>query len=171
MISVEYARTMSAYNRWMNERLYETCGDLSDEERKADRGAFFRSIHGTLNHILLADRVWLGRFTGEPFAFNSLDQELYSDFAQLLEERRTTDNAIASWAGNLTEDALATPLIYTRAGATTSTTYPLWVVVAHLFNHQTHHRGQITTLLNQAGHDMGVTDLIRLPEVASGELA
>lgn len=170
MISAAYVRTMSAYNRWMNERLYETCAALSAEERKADRGAFFRSIHGTLNHILLADRIWMGRFTGERFAMKSLDQELYSDFTELLDERRKTDAAIAAWADGLTEEALAAPLNYTSQVSPKPRSYPLWVAVTHLFNHQTHHRGQITTLLSQAGQDMGVTDLIRLPEVASGEL-
>ncbi len=170
MITAEYARTMSAYNRWMNERLYETCTALSEEERKADRGAFFRSIHGTLNHILLADRVWMGRFTNEPFRIKSLDEELYSDFTELLEARRKTDAAIAAWADGLTEDELSAPLTYTSAVAPRPRTYPLWIAVTHLFNHQTHHRGQITTLLNQAGQDMGVTDLMWLPEVTSGEL-
>lgn len=170
MITVEYARTMSAYNRWMNDRLYETCANLSDKERKADRGAFFRSIHGTLNHILLADRVWMGRFTQQPFAINSMDQELYSDFTELLDERRKTDHAIADWADGLTNDALAARLDYTSQVAPKPRSYPLWVAVTHLFNHQTHHRGQITTLLSQAGQDMGVTDLMWLPGVASGEL-
>lgn len=170
MITVDYARTMSAYNRWMNERLYATCAALSDDERKADRGAFFHSIHGTLNHILLADRVWMGRFTNQPFAIKSLDQELYSDFAELSDERRKTDKDIAVWADNLTDDALAAPLNYTSQLAPKPRSYPLWVALTHLFNHQTHHRGQITTLLSQTGQDMGVTDLIRLPELVSGEL-
>lgn len=170
MITVDYVRTMSAYNRWMNERLYATCATLSDEERKADRGAFFRSIHGTLNHILLADRVWMGRFTSEPFAIKSLDQELYSDYSELTVEREKTDNDIAAWANSLTEDALATRLNDTRQATPKPRSYPLWVALTHLFNHQTHHRGQITTLLNQAGQDMGVTDLIRLPALVSSEL-
>lgn len=171
MITVEYARTMSAYNRWMNDRLYETCAAMPDEERKADRGAFFRSIHGTLNHILLADRVWMGRFTNEPFTIKSLDQELYSDFTELQEERRKTDTAIATWADGLTEEALAARLNFTsQVSPKKPRSYPLWVAVTHLFNHQTHHRGQITTLLSQAGQDMGVTDLMWLPEVTSSEL-
>ncbi len=170
MISVKYARTMSAYNRWMNERLYATCATLSDEERKADRGAFFRSIHGTLNHILLADRVWLGRFTQQPFVIESLDQELYGDFTELSDERQLTDSAIAVWADGLTEEALNSPLNYLRKTSSKPGAYPLWVAVTHLFNHQTHHRGQVTTLLSQAGLDMGVTDLLRLPDLSSGEL-
>jgi uncharacterized damage-inducible protein DinB len=66
-MKLETITTMARYNRWMNERLYECCSRLPDEARKRDMGAFFKSIHGTLNHLLLADRVWLGRFTGKPF--------------------------------------------------------------------------------------------------------
>src|SRR5439155_565732 len=91
MISLAYARTMARYNGWMNERLYECCARLSDAERKKDAGAFFKSIHGTLNHLLLGDRVWMGRFLGRPFAVTSLAQELYADFARLHEERGATD--------------------------------------------------------------------------------
>ena len=97
MISLAYARTMERYNRWINDRLYECCGRLSEGERKRDAGAFFKSIHGTLNHLLLGDRIWLGRFTGKPFEVKSLDQELYSDFAHLRSERAATDVAISEW--------------------------------------------------------------------------
>lgn len=83
MSLLEHARRMAAYNRWMNERLYALCASLSEEERRRDMGAFFRSVHGTLNHLLLADRVWMGRFLGEPFAVDSLDQQLCADFVTL----------------------------------------------------------------------------------------
>ena len=84
---LNYAKTLAAYNRWMNDRIYAACATLSDEERKRDVGAFFKSIHGTLNHIILGDRVWLGRFTGVPFSVQSLDQELYAEFAELRSQR------------------------------------------------------------------------------------
>ncbi len=84
---IAYAQIMARYNVWMNERLYETCATLTDEARKSDVGAFFRSIHGTLNHILLADRSWMARFRGKPATFKSLDEELYGDFAELRRER------------------------------------------------------------------------------------
>ena len=87
METVSYACTMARYNRWMNERLYEHCGTLSDRDRKDDRGAFFKSIHGTLNHILLGDRLWLSRFLGRDFQIESLSQELYADFADLTRQR------------------------------------------------------------------------------------
>jgi uncharacterized damage-inducible protein DinB len=154
---------MAAYNRWMNERLYALCAELPDAERKRDRGAFFRSIHGTLNHLLVGDRIWLGRLTGEPFAVASLDQELYADFSELRAERAKTDAAIEAWADRLGAADFAGTLSYTSVVNPQRRTYPFWVCAAHFFNHQTHHRGQLTTLLMQAGVDPGVTDLIWLP--------
>jgi uncharacterized damage-inducible protein DinB len=165
MNGVEWARTLAAYNRWMNERLYALCAGLSDEERKRERGAFFRSIHGTLNHLLLGDRVWLGRFLGAPFAVASLDQELYADFAELRAERERTDREIAAWAGALAPADFAGTLRYTSFLNPAPRSYPFWVAATHFFNHQAHHRGQLTTLLMQAGVDPGVTDLIWLPEL------
>lgn len=162
----EQARVMASYNRWMNERLYEVCANLSDDERKGDRGAFFRSIHGTLNHLLLADRLWLGRFQGEPFHAAALDEELYEGFDELRAERRLTDTAVIQWAGGLTDDILAGDLHYTSMVNPAPRRCAMWVAVTHFFNHQTHHRGQLTTLLTQCGKDYGVTDLIWLPELA-----
>lgn len=161
----EHCRVMVRYNRWMNEKLYAASSKLTDEERKRDRGAFFKSIHGTLNHLLLADRVWMGRFTGVslhgdwlgPGGIRSLDQELYADFEELRRQRSTTDGEIEAWVASLTSEKLAAPLHYERKGQTYD--HPLWWSVAHLLNHQTHHRGQVTTLLMQAGHNPGVTDL------------
>jgi uncharacterized damage-inducible protein DinB len=162
---LEWARTLAAYNRWMNERLYALCAALPDEERKRDRGAFFRSIHGTLNHLLLADRIWLGRFTGVPFAAASLDQELYAGFAELRSERERTDREITSWVASLEPEAFEGTLRYTSFVNPAPRSYPFWVAATHFFNHQAHHRGQLTTLLMQAGVDPGVTDLIWLPEL------
>lgn len=164
MDSLIYAKTMAAYNRWMNERLYACCATLSDEERKRDVGAFFKSIHGTLNHLLLGDRIWMGRFTGTPFAVKSLDQELYADFAQLRRERAKTDDDIAAWVETLTAADFSGELSYTSVVDPKPRRYPLWFAVTHFFNHQTHHRGQLTTLLSQRGIDPGITDLIWLPQ-------
>lgn len=161
---------MARYNRWMNERLYEQCAQIPDEERKRDVGAFFKSIHGTLNHLLLGDKIWLGRFTGESFAFTSLAQELYADFDELRAERALTDTAIIEWAGSLTAEDFKRDLSYTSVVNPKPRRYPFWFAVAHFFNHQTHHRGQLTTLLSQRGIDPGITDLIWLPEFQSSEL-
>jgi len=159
------AQTMAAYNRWMNDKLYAVCAELGDEERKRDRRSFFKSIHGTLNHILLADRVWFGRFIGKPFKVRGLDQELYADFADLRAERGATDQDIEGWAQGLTDEQLAGPLRFTTIVNPEPRVYDFWVCVTHFFNHQTHHRGQVTALLSQCGKDYGVTDLIGLPEV------
>jgi uncharacterized damage-inducible protein DinB len=167
MPSLAHARTLAAYNRWMNERLYAKCAELSDEQRRRDLGAFFRSIHGTLNHLLLADRLWLGRFTGRHFQVASLDQELYADFEELRRERARTDDAIESWVETLSDAKLAAPFTFTGFTNPRTRTHPLWVPVTHFFNHQTHNRGQLTTLLKQSGLDPGVTDLIRLPGLES----
>jgi uncharacterized damage-inducible protein DinB len=160
---IAYAQIMARYNVWMNERLYETCASLTDEARKSDVGAFFRSIHGTLNHILLADRSWMARFRGKPATFKSLDEELYGDFAELRRERMQDDQRIIEWATALDARDVARPLSFKGITSPELHSYPFSLVVAHFFNHQTHHRGQITTLLSQCGIDPGVTDLLRLP--------
>ena len=159
------AQTMASYNRWMNDKLYAACAELNDEERKLDRQAFFKSIHGTLNHILLADRVWFGRFIGKPFQVRSLDQELYADFADLRAERGSTDQDIEGWAQGLTDEQLAGKLHWTSIVFPKPQVHDLWVCVAHFFNHQTHHRGQVTALLSQCGKSYGVTDLIFMPDL------
>ncbi len=164
---VDQARTMAAYNRWMNNKLYSVCAELTDDERKADTGAFFGSIHGTLNHLLLADRLWMGRFTGVPFSVSSTGEELYSDFVELRSQRESTDEDIENWALRLTDDLLDGTIEYRSIVNPKPRTDKLWVCATHFFNHQTHHRGQLTALLSQAGKDYGVTDLIWLPEVMS----
>ena len=160
----QHCRVMAAYNRWMNDKLYSACAELSDEDRKQDRGAFFKSIHGTLNHLLLGDRIWMGRFQGAAYAVQSLDEELYGDFQALRKARRQMDSDIEDWAGSLTDQRLAGELTYTSIVNPEPRRYPMWLAVTHFFNHQTHHRGQLTTLLAQCGVDYGVTDLIWLPE-------
>jgi uncharacterized damage-inducible protein DinB len=168
MMSPEWLAASARYNRWMNDKLYAACATLSDDARKRDSGAFFKSIHGTFNHLLLADRVWIGRFKGVslpddflgPGGIRSLDQQLYSDFSHLRRERALTDEELLTWASGLTQERLAAPLVYKRRGQKLES--PLWWAVAHVFNHQTHHRGQITTLLTQQGCDPGATDLFAM---------
>jgi len=162
--SPEWARALAGYNRWMNERLYEVCAGLPDAERRRDAGAFFGSIHGTLNHLLLADLIWLGRFEGEPYTgFETLADELHADFEALRRARAATDDRIDAFAARLDAAALAAELEFTSFVTPRERSFPLWVLVTHFFNHQTHHRGQLTTLLSQGGHDPGVTDLMWLP--------
>ncbi|MCA1299955.1 DinB family protein [Stappia indica] len=152
-------RAMALYNRWMNDRLYALCADLDDDARKADRGAFFGSIHATLDHILLGDRVWMGRFTGRSYQVVPIGTELYADFDALRVARAEMDTDILAFAEGLTSDWLAGDLTWTSGLDGISRTRPCWLLVTHLFNHQTHHRGQVTTLLSQLGIDPGPTDL------------
>ena len=158
-------RTLAAYNRWMNEKLYAVAAELSDQERKQDRGAFFRSIHGTLNHGLLGDKIWMSRFTGQPFSAPGLDHELHADFEALRADRASMDGAIEQWAVEIADSTLAGVLAFTSMVDPAPRRFDYWLAVTHFFNHQTHHRGQLTTLLSQCGKDYGVTDLIWLPGV------
>jgi uncharacterized damage-inducible protein DinB len=169
-------KAMAQYNAWMNRNIYDACGALSDEERKRDLHAFFGSIHRTLNHLLLTDRVQMGRFVGaertqsldaggNPIAIRALDQELYADFGALRREREQTDAMIEAWTDEITPELLATEMVYEAMSATGRYRVPAWIAVTHYFNHQTHHRGQVTTLLSQLGRDPGVTDLMALYRV------
>ncbi|MBD2462576.1 damage-inducible protein DinB [Oscillatoria sp. FACHB-1407] len=157
---------MAEYSQWMNQKLYAICAEIPDEQRKADLGAFFKSIHGTLNHILFGDRIWMGRFINQPFAAK-IGQELYSDFEELHQERIKTDLHILEWSTTLTDEWLNQPFTYTTATNNTTRTLPAWVLVTHMFNHQTHHRGQLTTLLSQLGYDPGVTDIPWTPSLSN----
>ena len=168
MIGVEYCRLMARYNRWMNERMYAAAAMLDDIERKRDRGAFFGSLQRTLSHLLWGDRTWLGRFTGQDYGVPGYGADLFDDFAVLARERALTDAAIIAYCEALDPSALASTLAY-RNAAGSARTAPLWVTLAHYFNHQTHHRGQALTLLTQAGHDIGATDLAAMPGVVHAD--
>lgn len=165
MIDSAYCQTMARYNQWMNQKLYAVCANIPDGDRKQDRGAFFKSIHGTLNHLLYADLAWLGRFTQQPFTASTSNDELYQDFDDLRQQRIATDQTMLSWAEHLSADWLAAPFTFTSAAYQQSRTAPTWVLVTHMFNHQTHHRGQLTTLLSQLGYEPGITDLPWLPDL------
>jgi uncharacterized damage-inducible protein DinB len=145
-------RVMAAYNQQMNQQFYAACAELSDAQRREDRGVFFKSIHGTLNHLLLVDRLWLGGFKKDSVAFGTLDEELYADFKELRAEREKTDSDILAWADTLTPEVL-------ELDFNESLALPTWLTVMHFFNHQTHHRGQLSALLSQCKLDYGVTDI------------
>lgn len=163
MFAGNYAQLMAEYNRWMNEKLYAACAPLADEERKRDRGAFFKSIHGSLNHILWGDRAWLARFNGKRYDTGPVGADLYADFAELRAARAAMDREILDWAAGVTPGWLQEPMTWTSRLYGFTQTQPRWVLVTQMFNHQTHHRGQIATLLSQLGVDVGVTDLPLLP--------
>lgn len=152
-----YAR----YNRLANETLYEACARLSDEERRRDLGAFFGSVHGTLNHLLLGDRIWMTRFAGGAHPSTDLGAILYDDFAALRAERAAMDAGIEAFIANLPPGYAAGTIRYVNNAGLTSED-PLDVLLPHFFNHQTHHRAQVHTLLSQLGQDPPVLDLHRV---------
>ena len=167
-------RFMARYNRWFNQRLYAACDQLSDEERKRDRGAFFGSIHATLNHIVWGDRTWLGRFVAQGVEMPALTSAvlelpadarhetlLYGEWLILRSQREALDAAIEAWVGQLPPDFPLRAMRYSNSKGVRRE-HPAWQALTHFFNHQTHHRGQVTTLLAQAGIDPGTTDLIAL---------
>ena len=156
---------LARYNQWMNEKLYQVCAEIPDQKRKEDLGAFFQSIHGTLNHLLYGDKAWMGRFTGHPYSITVIGQNLYDNFEELREERIKTDQDIIEWSRSLSTDWLASPFEYTSNIDQKTRVLPTWILVTHLFNHQTHHRGQLTTLIKQLGYEPGITDLPWLPEL------
>ena len=169
----DHIRLMATYNEWMNARLYEAAMGLSDEELAADRKAFFGSILGTLNHLAVGDTIWLQRFAGHPANFpalqpicalpapTSLDQPLFADIAGLAQYRKMLDRAIIEWSRSIGEGDLDHVLSYTNTKGVAARRN-FFSLLMHFFNHQTHHRGQATTLLSQAGADVGVTDLLAL---------
>ena len=163
MITAQHCSTMAAYNHWVNERLYAVCADLTDEERKADRGAFFKSIHSTLNHILYIDLSFFSRFTGDPPAVGEFGADIYDDFAELARQRVLVDQRMTEWSATLTPEWLATQVSFISRFDGITRTMAHWVLVTQMFNHQTHHRGQVTTLLSQMGLDIGSTDLPFMP--------
>lgn len=169
----EHIRLMAQYNRWMNSRLYEAASTLTEAQLVLDRGVFFGSILATLNHLAVADTIWLRRFAAHPAchatlepvrqlpAPRSLDQLLYPDLAQLTAYRIRLDDLIIKWADEVQEADLDHVLHYANTKGVVSDKR-FFSLLMHFFNHQTHHRGQVTTLLSQAGLDVGVTDLLAL---------
>jgi uncharacterized damage-inducible protein DinB len=146
---LDYFRTFGRYNQWANRRLYAACTQLSEAEYLKRRPVFFGSIHATLNHILVGDRLWLGRFTGHPAThIKSLDQILYPEFAGLRVAREAEDAAIINFVDGLDEPTLNSTLRY-KSMEGEALAFPLRLLVGHYFNHQTHHRGQAHAQLSQ----------------------
>ncbi len=173
MNRLDHIQLMAAYNQWMNDKLYVAAARLPEEALSADRAAFFGSIMGTLNHLLVGDTLWLKRFARHPAGFPTLDvvrdlpdpkalsEQVFNSLSELSAQRRWVDQAIIEWTVELQEADLDVVLSYTNtAGIPAARDF--YGLLIHFFNHQTHHRGQATTLLTQAGVDVGSTDLLGL---------
>ncbi|OZG72840.1 damage-inducible protein DinB [Hahella sp. CCB-MM4] len=170
---VDNYRLMAKYNQWMNRKIYDAASTLSRDVLWMDNGAFFKSILGTLNHIMVGDLLWLNRYRNHPRKYpvlnhldnfptpNSLDQILETEIAELGARRSRLDQIIIEWCGDLEEEDLDFTLHYgDSSGQPMAREFGL--LIQHFFNHQTHHRGQITTLLSQHGINPGETDLLML---------
>jgi uncharacterized damage-inducible protein DinB len=156
---LENLTLMSRYNQWANARLYDCCGALPPAVYQETRPAFFRSIHRTLNHILLGDRIWLSRTRGTTPVTDPLDTELYGDFESLRAARAAEDQGILDYVAGLAEADLPADVHYANTRGDPFAT-PLGVILQHFFNHQTHHRGQVHDMLTQTEIDPPVLDLI-----------
>lgn len=177
MLLKTYFARMAQYNQWMNEKVYACAAGLDPDILHEDRGAFFGSIFRTLNHLMVADRIWLKRFAEHPRHFAALepvramphpytlDEILYPELGALSAARVELDAIIRAAFDEVSDADLAQPLSYrNRAGQAFRKNFG--ELAQHFFNHQTHHRGQITTLFSQLGIDVGVTDLVMLvPDV------
>lgn len=170
---IDQLNLFAEYNRLMNQRQYAAAAKLSKEELCEDKGAFFKSVLGTLNHILVGDIIWLKRFAAHPSCSKALSyiseldkpaalsDVLFTDLGELGAEREKVDEIIVNWIAQLSDKELGECISYSSmAGKPFSK--PLLSLINHLFLHQVHHRGQVTTLLSQCGVDFGETDMIEI---------
>ena len=170
MITPAYIRTMAEYNAEMNRRLYGAALRLSDAERREQRGGFWGSIHGTLNHLLWGDQQWMSRFDNWPRPNIVIKQSagLIDDFAALSAAREKADSDISRWAAKVDNAWLEEDLTWFSGAANREVRAPLRLLVTHFFNHQTHHRGQVHAMLTAAGKQTGDTDLFLLvPQIVT----
>ena len=168
MITPAYVRTMAAYNAEMNKRLYDAAGHLSDAERRASKGAFWGSIHGTLVHILWGDSQWMSRFDGwERLATPIKESDHFIErWDELCAARDKGDADISRWAAKVDEAWLGDDLVWFSAAAEREIRAPKRLLVTHFFNHQTHHRGQAHALITATGEKTEDTCLVLVvPEV------
>jgi uncharacterized damage-inducible protein DinB len=146
----EHFKRFAAYNAWANARLYDAATALTDFERKRDIKGYFQSLHGTLNHMLVADRIWLRRLTGEGDAPTRLDETLFADFNALREAREAEDARLSGYVAGLSGSEFETVVAYENTRGEPKA-LALKLILAHVFNHQTHHRGQATHMMRQLG--------------------
>jgi len=166
MISPTYVRTMARYNAWQNGSLFEAASGLDEAQRRLDRGAFFGSIHATFCHLLWADRMWLSRFSDQPKPVLGIRESgsLIAGWDDLAAARRDADAVISAWADRVSPDWLASDMTWFSGALGRTMRAPAGLLVAHFFNHQTHHRGQVHALLTAAGARPEATDLMMVDE-------
>ena len=166
MMGQAFFRTLADYNIWANTRLYDAVAQVPEADYHADRGAFFRSLCGTLNHILVGDRIWLRRIAGDGDAPDRLDAILHTDLADLRPAREAEDRRIVAIVDGMDETRLAGTAAFRNMNGVANE-QPMALVLVNLFNHQTHHRGQAHTLLSQLGFDPPSLDLMAFMPIPS----
>jgi uncharacterized damage-inducible protein DinB len=147
MTLLAHYQMFGRYNAWANGRLYDAAARLDREQYRADRGAFFKSLHGTLNHLLTTDRIWMQRFTGSGTAPDRVDAILFDTLDELRFAREAEDRRIVDFVDSLDDARIAGSIRYRRVSTPEVFEQPLALALAHLFNHQTHHRGQAHAVL------------------------
>jgi uncharacterized damage-inducible protein DinB len=168
MMPSDYFATLARYNVWANQRLYQACAALSETEYLRERPSAFGSLHATLNHILVADRIWIARIEGRTPPSLDLDQILYADLIGLKVARSAEDEHLRNIIAGISAAMLDQPLVYRNARGERCDT-PLRLVLGHLFNHQAQHRGEAQALLSQTDVPPPLLDLIRfVREQAAG---
>ena len=160
----------AAYNQWANGRIYDAAGDLNDEEFNRNVGAFFGSMMGTLNHLLTADRIWMKRFTGEGDAPASLDAIMHRALPVLRMARESEDRRIIDWVVGLSDKALSGRFTYMTVSDMRTVSQRLAPALAHVFNHQTHHRGQAHAILTILGRPSVPLDLMLFQRTEEGRV-
>ncbi len=173
IVTPAFVRSMAAYNAEMNTRLYSAAARLSDAARRRDCGAFWHSVHGTFNHLLWADRVWMSRFDGweKPMTASAESANLIASFEDLWDARKTADQKISAWAARIDDAWVAADQTWFSGAAGREITMPRSLLMMHFFNHQTHHRGQAHALLTAAGEKTGDTDLFLVPQAVVAALS
>jgi uncharacterized damage-inducible protein DinB len=164
----QHFQMFAAYNRWANQRIYDAAAELTEEEYTRDTGAFFKSAMGTLNHLLATDRIWMKRFTGEGDAPAALDTILHRNFEPLRKARIGEDDRIVKWVGGLSEKQLAGRFTYITVTDVRTVSQRLAPALAHMFNHQTHHRGQMHMILTTLGKPAVPLDLVYFQRTEEG---
>lgn len=162
-MKIELLQMLARFNGWANGHIYECCVRLSDKDYRRDRKAFFGSIHATLNHLLVVDKLWRARIEGGTTGITSLSQILHEDFESLRAARVEEDAALIRALDGIEAANVSKPLVYKFVDGTPAET-PLDVVLVTLFNHQTHHRGQVHVMLTQAGITPPALDVINFYE-------
>jgi uncharacterized damage-inducible protein DinB len=150
--------TLAKFNPWVNAHLYDAAATLSDNDYRKDSGLFFGSVHNTLNHLLVVDRLWFGRAQGIKAEIKSLDQVLFGDFDGLRAEREAEDQRIVDYVCGLSDEQIAEVTPFNTMDGTPSQ-MQRGLMLMSVFNHQTHHRGQVTAMLSSFGADYGDIDL------------